>query len=238
MDELKISGFFDRVRDAICDGNMSEARNYCVCIIEKDPHKKSAITLKRFIEQRLKQENGRYVKNISAYQFGALLTDVLIDKTLVCDNEILKTCCSIIETMSSITLEFFLEMIEFAINEECDKNSPKVFLIFHNLLWNVKDVPNDESVKKILKIIEILGANKDDCVINFVKDLKRFYLGLKDIQKNMVSDYQNLERDFEELYKKRDFLKSKNKFWGILSTILICVAIIVWLIIIFYGGRL
>lgn len=58
----KINGYIQRLYDAMEQGNFSEAKDYCVTILNKDPYNEMAVTVKGFLLNVMKQSNGRYKK--------------------------------------------------------------------------------------------------------------------------------------------------------------------------------
>lgn len=80
--EEKIQGYILRLNDAMVDNRISEARNFCISIINLDPYNKYAITIKSFIEKYLRGENGRY-KPIRMVEFLYFLDYITFDEELI-----------------------------------------------------------------------------------------------------------------------------------------------------------
>lgn len=73
LDNEKIRGYILRIYDAMELGCYSEVRDYCNSILSKDPYNKIAITVKSFLINILKKENGRYrhieIKDVFTFVF-------------------------------------------------------------------------------------------------------------------------------------------------------------------------
>lgn len=85
QDDIKsdrINGLLLQITKSISRGNYSEARHYCISIIEKEPYNMCATIFKEIIEDITRQSNGRYLKSFDIDVFFEMLEYISKDKNL------------------------------------------------------------------------------------------------------------------------------------------------------------
>lgn len=119
----KVDGYLLQVVNSMCAANYSEAKNYCISIIRKDPFNLPAVIFKRFIES-VKQSNGRFLKWFSPYEFFRLLKYVSDDLDVTNDYSIFPYLEMILSNLYSSPKEEFIDYCDnFLSNFEAINNN-------------------------------------------------------------------------------------------------------------------
>lgn len=109
IDNDKVNGYLLRMYDAMELGNYSEARELCNQIIIKDPYNKIAMTIKGFLTNILKQENGRYRK--VEFNDVATFVEYLVDDNTINDHiEIFDLAKRLLETTETMPDQSVLDI--------------------------------------------------------------------------------------------------------------------------------
>lgn len=165
-DKEKIEGYLLQVVNSICSANYSEARNYCISIIKKDPFNLPATIFKRFIES-IKQSNGRFLRWFSPYEFFRLLKYVSDDLDVINDYTIFPYLEMILSNLYSSPKE---ELIDY-----CD-----------NFLSNFETIHNNE----IQSFVTALRDYRDEMQLEYdelqdnIEKVSRKERRLKQVLKN------------------------------------------------------
>lgn len=132
VDQKKIDGYIERMVDAVEAHNFSEARSYCVSILDRDPWNDIAIIFKRFLEGSVKLANGKYPQDLSSDNYFELLKQsIRYDAQTKCpkiftylkrllrnievepSDAIIELCKKVLDKLSTVEDEYVKDFIEY-----------------------------------------------------------------------------------------------------------------------------
>lgn len=123
LDSETIKGYELRIIDAFKNDNLSEARNYCLCIILNSPLNKRAIATKSFIENILRKPDGRY-KHLDIYAVFDFVNELCADDEIGSYINIFDLAQALIETVETEPKVTILSLFDKAIADVTALNNP------------------------------------------------------------------------------------------------------------------